>query len=260
MRYLLGLVALGLVVASPATASVFWTETFESYTQGNLVPQGGWAAHSATTANYIQVILDNGPTFPGVQAASGAHASGSRQDVNKSIGTPMVAGQKFYAGFDVKIATLTGAADYLAHFRGAGTSTAFVDKFGTQIDGTGFNFTLTAGSGATPTAVFPGTMTLGNWYRIVFAYTFDSSLNEVWVNPVTEASANITGVYNGSTTTPTPAQGLAVENFCVRQGSAGTAGFVVDNIVTGTTFAEVLPEPATLALMVVGGLMLTRRR
>jgi len=41
--------------------------------------------------------------------------------------------------------------------------------------------------------------------------------------------------------------------------SNGAAGKTIDNVLVGTTFADVVPEPATLVLL-AGGLVLGLRR
>ncbi len=254
MRKVACILAVCALCTWTANATLLLTDTFEAYNYGDLVPQGGWATHSGT-GSPVQVVADNGFTYLGTHAIQLIHGSGSRQDVNKSLGTTLGPGQKFYAAFDVKVdGPLGTGADYFAHFRDVGTGTLFVSKVGVQPDGTGFNFTLTAGAGSTPTAIFPGTFTLGTWHRIVSAYTYDTKLNEVWVDPISEASTEITGTWGGSSSGNCPA-----ENYAFRQGGNGTAIHTVDNLLVGTSFNEVLPEPGSLMLF-LGLLGLARRR
>lgn len=238
-----GLVAL----AMPALATTFWTETFESYNVGNLVPQDSWVSHSGQTGIPVAVILDNGPTYPGEKAIYAVHGGSSRQDVNKPLGDTMAAGDKWYAGFDVKVTGPIGGSDYFAHFL-QGTSN-FGAKTGVAAFEDGFQFTLTNGSGSTPTQFWATKLALGTWYRVITSYDFDSGMSELWVDPIDSSSTKISGSWFA---------GNAMTAYAFRQGGNSTAGQTVDNVIVGTSFAEVLPEPSSIMLLALG--LLLRRR
>jgi hypothetical protein len=90
---------------------------------------------------------------------------------------------------------------------------------------------------------------------VVLRFDFTTKTSTLWVDPVTEtggfnaidAAATLTGTF---------------DKFGLRQASVTSAGdFFIDDLVVATTFAEVVPEPATLGVLgMSAGLMLARRR
>jgi len=69
-------------------------------------------------------------------------------------------------------------------------------------------------------------------YTVVTRYILGSSVSTVWINPVNESSTSITA---GDVSTPT-----VINAYSFRQASA--EGVIdVDNLVVGTTFADVVP-------------------
>ena len=78
--FVLSFVLLGI---NQSQANILFSDNFNSYSPGNLVGQGGWAAHSAAGLTPVQV---SGGTISLVQG------SGSREDVNHDLGAIMGAG------------------------------------------------------------------------------------------------------------------------------------------------------------------------
>lgn len=226
-----------------AMGSILMSDNFNSYTNGNLVPQGGWAAHSGAGATAIQV---NNGTISTVQG------SGSREDANRDIGSVMGAGNVWYAGFDV---TVTGAdpavTTYFAHFRDTGTG--FNSRIFVMDGGAGAG-TFTFGIGdvaGTPDASFAGSYAYGTTYRVVSSYNFDTGLSQLWISPTTQADPSIMSVSADI--------GQAMSTYAFRQ-AAGNTTQVIDNLAVGTTFADVVPTPGSLSLLGLGGLVALRRR
>jgi hypothetical protein len=103
-------------------------------------------------------------------------------------------------------------------------------------------------------------LTLGTTYFVVMEYDIDNKIASMFLNPTPGAAmpapyAQITG---------TSATALADVGF---KAQSSTGAFLVDNLLIGTTWADVtptvIPEPSTLALAVAGiGLMvgMIRRR
>lgn len=101
-------------------------------------------------------------------------------------------------------------------------------------------------------------LTLGTTYLIVEEIDLDAKTASLWIDPdsstfggaaptATATLSGITGGTSGSTS--------GIDNIGVKAQS-GTGAFYVDNILIGTTWADVTPtaapEPATLALVGMG--------
>lgn len=246
MRKVLVVLVAALVVTTANAALVTLTETFESYPLGNLYGNDGWTAHSGTTANIIQIISDNGPTFPGEKAVL-LNMPGSGQDVNVALGTTMAAGDLWYYAFDMK--TTTNDTTYFAHFR---TGTSFGPRLDLQASGSGFNFGFEGIS--TYSAVYETNVrNVGQWYRVVCGYDFNTGTEYLWVNPAPGdvGTPIVTGTIFASN---------AFTSFALRQNTS-TAQITIDNIVVSSNFAEAAtPEPTSVMLLGLGIAGLLRRR
>lgn len=212
-------------------ASVFYTDTF-SYPNGDLTTVASplWVGHSGTG------------TFVPVSAGqiSLAQGSGSRQDVNRATGSTLGVGETWYAGFDVAV-TGGSATAYFAHFI-SGTS-VFGDRlFVTPTTGD-FTFGISQ-VGAAPDVSWGTALNFGTTYRVVLSYDFDTGVNKLWVNPTMSGDTSIAWTGVAST---------AFTGFAFRQGS-GDSVQVIDNLVVGTTFNDVVavPEPASAAMIGLG--------
>ncbi len=227
--------ALAAVAATTAQASVLANETF-TYNNGNLVGNGGWAAHSGAGSVPVQVTSG---------AAVLAQGSLTREDVNLGV-TAIGAGQTYYAGFD-----LTNAGGnqtvYFAHFL-QGASTFRGRVFITA--GSSGDFTVGLSDTATLNQTWATGLTFGTTYRVVVSYDFDTGTNKLWVNPATESSTSLTATGTAST---------AVAGFALRQ-AAGNSVQTIDNLIVATSFAEAVPTPGSAALLGIGGLIAMRRR
>ncbi len=235
-----------------AQAAIVLQDDF-SYANGNLVGQtpdvgGAWGSHSGAGSVPVQV-------------AAGAvvlnQGSGSREDVNATFTTPVGSGMKYYAGFDL---TMSGPASsvtstYFAHFL-TGTS-SFGSRVWVTVPSTaGYKLALSGGSSIEST--WASDLAYGTTYRIVVAYDYDTGATTggtLWVNPTSSASSSIattTGFQNAFT------------SFAFRQASGNTIQ-TIDNLIVANTFDEaagitVAPEPASLSLLALGGLLMLKRR
>ncbi|HOW69593.1 MAG TPA: PEP-CTERM sorting domain-containing protein [Phycisphaerae bacterium] len=262
-RYLLaaGVVA---ILSTSAMATLFFEENFDSYTQGNLAGQGGWTAHSGAGANPVQVVASTTATG---NAAKLVNAAASSEDVNTPTGVTQGATDKWYASFLVSVTGTVTGSDYFAHFKNV--SNVFPTKIGvTPFSGSDYTFYVWQGSGSGPTGTGAGAIwgtgfTFGTVHRIVASYENATGQGELWVDP--DPALGEDGNTKLSVTNGPSANANAVA-YALRQGSLGaTSGLLagtqeVDNLRVGTSFAEVIPEPATLILLALGGLAALRRR
>lgn len=243
MKSLKSLACVASVVAlmgTGASAAVVLTDTF-SYPDGNLVgaPGSPWANHSGTTA---------------VTVASGAAVltQSNSEDVNAALAGAPYASGVLYAGFDVSFSALPGAGAYFAHFKDDGTSIFRGRVFATTTGAASGSFRIGIANGGNTFVAVPTDLSLNTVYRIVTEYDTATAVATVYVNPVTQTG--------GATATDvTTAAGITT--YALRQAT-GIGTLTLDNLVVATTFEEarVIPEPASLSLLALGGLMLGRRR
>lgn len=240
----MNVVKTGLMIAalsgltSTAAAEVLVDEDF-NYANGALttVSGGTWTAFSGAGNNPVQVSN---------QAITLVQGSGSREDVSISLGDTIGTGEVWYAGFDV---TVSGASStvYFAFFRGDNLD------FRGRLYVTGpanLGYRLAVGESSSITATWGSDLNFGQTYRVMLAYNFDAGTTRMWVDPTSEGDAHITS------TAFTP---FAVKNFSFRQADA-TSTQIIDNLIVSTSFAEAVPEPGSLALLGLGGLLACRRR
>jgi len=253
-----------VLAAASANAAMLMTDNFNSYTLGNLVPQDAWTAHSGAGTGPVQVLPNSPCYFPPEEPGNFIQlVPGQAEDVNKPIGSEMGAGDKWYAGFCVHIDGLSPVtkSDYFAHFL-QGT-TLFAAKIGVTLPAAGgdYRFYLWQGSGSGPgTALWATDFQYSTCHRIVTAYDYDTGDVEMWVDPVLalgedgNPSVEVLGIYPGN----------EIIAYAFRQGSNNPATEDVDNLQVGTTWGDVagpcVPEPGTLALLLIGGVLAARRR
>ncbi len=218
-----------------ANASTFFNDTF-SYVNGALtnVSSPLWAAHSG--GGSVPVMVSSG-TISLVQGA------GSREDVNRSTGSTMGAGDIWYAGFDVSVSGGNQTVYFASFLQGTGN---FGDRVFVTNTPTGLgDFTFGIGSGANPYSVWSTGLGYGTNFHVVISYEYNTGNGSLWVDPVNISSPSIstTNFINAHTA------------FAFRQ-AAGNSVEVIDNLKVATTFDEVLvPEPSTLALTALGGML-----
>jgi len=225
-------------VCSLSAAITPFSESF-SYPNGNLVGNGTWATHSGT-ALPVQV------TSGAIILAQGA---GGREDVNRSFGA-LAADDVIFASFTFSV---TGGpavtSTYFAHFRSTSDfrSRIYVSAI------TGGDYTLAFGHDQveeTSTTV----LTYGTTYTAVTYFDFNTGEAVLWINPTSTLSPAIFTSFISTT---------AITSFAFRQGPGNTTQ-TIDNLIVGTSFASVIPEPSSTAalagMFALAGVMLRRRR
>lgn len=230
-----------LAFNSMSSANIIMQDNFDSYANGNLAGQDSWTAYSAAGAMPVQVsngtiILNQG--------------SLSREDVSKPLGVTMQSGDKFYAAIDVTV-TMNNADVYFAFFRDSGTNFTARICVTTPTSTGDFTFALFSGSSSTPIVTKGlGDFLYGQQYRVVTSYEFATGTTDLWVNPVNQSSPKIEIVAY---------PGMSIMNYAFRQATGSTSVQTIDNLVVGTAFSDVVPEPATIMLLGLGALSLLRK-
>ncbi|MEP7027527.1 MAG: hypothetical protein ABI960_02925 [Candidatus Eisenbacteria bacterium] len=240
------LVALGFAfTATPSMAASLVYDTF-TYSNGNLVPNGGWA-------NYSGALTD-------IQVAAG-RATGTGPNVNDDhiLFAPQATTAKTYACFDVIIPAVAAAPKpiYFAELKDGAAANLVSRVYVLPLAGGGWTFGISHSSTSATAGVTPWTAALsyGVEYHLVINYDPVNKTSTLWVNPATELSPSVSN-------TNAAIAALAVSGFGLRQSTSastlpaspaytGTAdwGFSVDNLGVGSSFADAceIPTPASRA-------------
>jgi len=231
---LLALASTAAFLAAPASATVLLSEGF-AYSDGNLVPNGGWATHSGAGGIDIQVV-----------SSRAVGNMNNAPDDNRSF-TAQPTTAPTYACFEVTIPNPNGSPhpNYFAHLKDTGTSNLFARVYVVPVGASGFTFGLTFGATSATVAPVPWSASSLNYdtpYQIVIKYDPASVTATMWVNPASEASPSISHTGTGS--------GISISSFALRQSASAPtlpsgypAGSVwwtysVDNVGAGTTFND----------------------
>ena len=242
---------LALVVGSVCLAFPFcssgatiWSEPF-TYADGSLtnVSGGLWTTHSGTATP----ILVSGNQVTGMSAGAT-----SREDSNRLLDATYSTGVLF-AGFDLTLSSTPVGSAYFAHFKDSTTSGFRGRVFLGAPTSAGFRIGLENDAGDNgATVAFTSDLTLGATYRVVLGYDTAARTSRLWVNNSVEGTPTL-----ADATAPTF---LAITSFALRQGASTPAAYTgldLDNLNVATDFtsAYTVPEPSTIVLTVLGGLL-----
>ncbi|MFH1418967.1 MAG: PEP-CTERM sorting domain-containing protein [Planctomycetota bacterium] len=243
------LVVVGMVLmltGGAAQANILINENF-THPDGNLVgqvptpgPGAAWAVHSGTTG---PVQVSNGTALI---------VQGNAEDVNCDTGTAMAAGDRWYAGYDLSVTGGTTNVYFGMFLTGTSYFTSRIWVTAPASDGD-FRLCLSNDNSMTDAdgEVFTGDLDFGTTYRVVSYYDYDAQAGKLWIDPVDESSPGFLAT--------DPGYSNASFGYAFRQ-SSGNSTQTIDNLIVATTFDEAVPEPATIAMLLIGGLALRRRR
>ncbi|BDS05982.1 hypothetical protein NT6N_10220 [Oceaniferula spumae] len=233
-----------LVLSHLATASVLVSDNFD-YTDGSLVPNGGWANHSGTVGDLL---------VAGGQAVV-QHGTPS-EDANLAF-TPTAG--KLYYGFDFSVGDL-GAPysgvdnEYFAHFKD--DAFAFRARMDILEPSAGGDFSVGISSdSSTAEGVWATDLTYDTFYRAIVEYDQVAGVAKMWINAALETDTSVSGAVGSAD---------AMTQFALRQSdSSENETITVDGLVVGTAFSDVVnpvPEPSSFALLGLAGLAAMLRR
>lgn len=268
----LGLALAIMFYAAPsARASLLINDNFSSFSSGNLVGQNGYVTFGSSVTSPLQVT-GGALVIPAI--AAGTAADG--QDVSKPLSTPFAVPGSGTASLFVGLNMTVNAAQSNPSY------------FAALVDGGNFgDFRMTAkdNSSVTPNTyllgvrvngqggypfVYGSALTYGTAYNVVMeADLVAGNANDVaklFINPtsgdVSAQTAYATATYSsGTVADPTsPIGSLLFSQFA--SATSGQDGVTFGSVRVADTFGEAVgvPEPASLSLLCLGGLMLIRRR
>jgi hypothetical protein len=279
--------AVVLAITSAGSAAIIAADDFNSYTTGTLVGQGSagggwtgaWTGTDATDAGDVAVVTGGLSYNAGGISIDGGAKSVEVTDVNSVLQTAkrsFTPAQNGDPGADVFFRFLTSVkAGDTANQEGALTgllNDATLVCNGGIYSNTTPNTDFRAWAANSNTHATPadgGTLVAGDVYLIVARFWVDpdnayttTQFNrlDLWINP--DTTDTLTSYDLSSSRKTTNSIGTKVNGVFIDAWSQleDTDVYGIDEYVVGETWADVIPEPATLGLMGLGGLALLRRK
>jgi hypothetical protein len=259
-------VATVFMAASAASATVFFTDDFNSYSDGSLVTTSSnvWRTHSGTIGSFLNA------DGKAIAAQGGA---GATEDVNRDTGSSLAyGGSTWYYALrftveDTRTTPGTGVINpsYFAHFKEAADVAVpagelmFRGRLWVQSGTSEANFGLGFSSGTVASDGLNGQrlswgsdLTFGTEYIAVVSYTSDDDDTDptltsdgfasLWINPVNSSSTSITDTLpntNIANDATRPQTQLALRQG-TGSGANGPARVLIDSASIGDSFDEVL--------------------
>ncbi len=232
------------LVGSSANAAVLASDSF-SYT--GALTSNGWTAHSGAGN---KVIMADG------SIAVLDQSSGSGEDVHMPFAAQGAAATT-YATIDFMVpsgTTVNPDASGLYFFHLGDSGFNFRARTGIVVPAGGGDFGLAINNSSSNLGAgtsWASDLSFDTWYNVVVSYDATTATSTLWLDAANSGSTSITHTDLNT--------GTDIERVAVRQSNDFTGLINIDNVGAGTTF-ETAPEPATIALLGLGGLALIRRR
>jgi hypothetical protein len=261
----LTMAAMVLIASAGASAAPMIDVDFSGNSAGNLEGAsaadsgtgltGTWSKYQSSSYNYIE-IEGSAKELKVYRTHSGDYECQAEADVDSSLPEPITAdGEGFYVGLNIR-------------FEGSGSADGGLQLFGgsdTLVAGAlGGNF-VAGGAGPVDSGQ---AVTLGTDYRLIAKFT-DNAQNDyddriqLWIDATSESDSAAIDEYVTS-------EVVGWQNQKITKIGLGGLGALnsgkptvyVDDVLVGTSFADVVPEPATMSLLAIGGLgaLLRRKR
>jgi hypothetical protein len=223
-----------VVVPDPTAASANALQVNAALTQDII-------ANFATNAVYADVAFTNvvGPFITNIVVGVSTNIYGTSTNYFYGF-SPSNSVNALYESMTIYVTTLpnvaSGSQTYFTHFdtsSGSFKCRLFIVTNGIPALGGKFRIAIqNAGSAVTNT--IPTDLNIGTAYTIVSRYVLSSGICTVWVSPNSETNANSATPLDAPSTAP------AMSAYSYRQNT-GEGVIDVDNLVIGTTFADVVP-------------------
>jgi hypothetical protein len=256
-----------LWVTAPAQAVPFFFETFNYAPGAALKNQPGWAENGGANDTVVDVIAAGSLAYPGMTNAGNSLRTGGKfsfdsyvgandNDPNSFIGGD---GNTFWFGFLLKrtVAGNGGSTnpDYGGLLLGGNpnpVNNLFIGKPGAGATG---NYVIEAGDGSNQHASTVAE-SIGNTAFLAVKITFhDAGMEDIslFANPsVLTPEGSLVASASGQL------EMFAFNDFFISTGT--NANWIFDDIRMGTTFADVAPEPASMATLISAATILLARR
>lgn len=262
-RLSLVLVGVGCMLFQSAQATPLFSEAFnyDPGLLGGLVNPGTSTAW--TSGNSGLAVVSGNLTYAGLADQGGNQlqiSQGSAGTIINQFGS-VTSGQIYYS-FLFQAAAADSANNYFTALNtGAATPNGSSDAIDAyyyangQIRVRANAVSATAGTGPV--------LTLGQTYLIVEMLDLTARTASLWINPDSSSFGGAAPAAN-ATLTGTSTSILSIDNVGFKAQTAAGGPYLVDNLLIGTTWADVttpVPEPATFALAGLGmlGLVFARR-
>lgn len=206
-----------LCLSAFSFGQVILAEGFD-YSDGSLVPNGGWAREGGTSGDFQvvsgQAVVQHGTPSEDVKLAFSSSATG---DV--------------YVAFDFSVDDL--GAPYSGSDNEYFTHLDFKARMDIVPPSGGGDYSVGISSAtSTAEATWSTDLTFGTTYRAVIRFNQDTGTAQLWINPALSTDTSISGSDSGA---------FDVGEFELRQSDSSENETVrVDNLMIGETFTDVL--------------------